>query len=152
MALDERMKPILLALSFLGLLVWPAKGEEKQALPADSIGKEIEIVGALGVPVGKVVTIKGRKTSNFTVGNLFEVTSLDGKATKLVVIVDGIEDWPDGTDAELVGFEEGTLKFLTLEMTNYGPNDPRWKGPYQKLFLTFKIKKIVSRSNPAKAK
>ena len=143
------MKPIILTFSLLALLVRPAGAAEKQTLPAASVGKDIEIVGTLGVPVGKVVTIKGHKTSGVTVGNLFEVTSLDGKAAKLVVTVEGIDDWPDGTEAQLVGSEEGTLKFLTLEMTNYGPNDPRWKGPYQKLFLSFKVKKIVSPANLA---
>lgn len=146
------MKPALLAFSLLGLIILPAGAAEKQTLPADSVGKDIEIVGALGVPVGKVVKVKGRKASSVTVGNLFEVTSVDGKAAKVVVTVEGIEDWPDGTEAELVGSEEGTLKFLTLEMTNYGPNDPRWKGPHQQIFLTFKIGKIVSRRDPAKAK
>ena len=148
----QKMKPVLLAFSLLGLLVSPGGAAEKQTLPADSVGKDVEIVGTLGVPVGKVVTIKGRKTSSITVRNLFEVTSVDGKAAKLVVTVEGIEEWPDGTEAELVGSEEGTLKFLTLKMTNYGPNDPRWKGPYQTLSLTFKIEKIVSRSDSAKAK
>lgn len=32
-----------------------------------------------------------------------------------------------------------------LEETNFGFfNDPRWKGPYQELFLHFKIPRIVS--------
>jgi len=74
----QKMKPVFLAFFLLGLLVWPAGAAEKLTLPAGSVGKDIEIVGTLGVPVGKVVTIKGRKTSSVTVGNVFEVTSLDG--------------------------------------------------------------------------
>jgi hypothetical protein len=34
-------------------------------------------------------------------------------------------------------------------MTNFGPNDSRWKGPYQQLFLRFEVEKIVSPANLA---
>lgn len=121
--------------------------EEKEAVEASDIGDRLEIIGDLGVPVGTTVTITGRKQRNGPLANLFWVETIDGKKTKIGIQIDGISHWPDGTKATLSGAEVGTLKFLTLEMTNFRPNDPRWKGPHQQLFLGFEVNEIVSPAN-----
>ena len=120
---------------------------EKQEVSANAIGSTIIVIGDLGLPVGKVVTIIGRKVHEGPGGNQFRVTSVDGRTINMGINVRGIEEWPDGTEATLKGAEVGTLKFLTKEMTNYGKDDPRWKAPHQQLFLEFVVDNIVSPAN-----
>ena len=141
------MKPFLFTIAASILFHPIVSADDTRAMAAGDVGKKVEIIGDLGVPVGKKVTITGRKERNGPLANWFWVATVDGKKKEIGIQIDGISHWPDGTEATLSGAEVGTLKFLTLKMTNYGPNDSRWKGPHQKLFLRFQVNKIVAPAN-----
>lgn len=143
-AFARRMKAASIGGALLLLLLGVSWAEEKQEILANAVGTKVVIIGNLGVPVGKVVTIAGSKVREGPGDRQFRVTSVDGQKINMRIEVEGIKNWPDGTEATLKGAEVGTLKMLTLEMTNYGPNDPRWKGAQQHLFLEFKVEKIVT--------
>jgi hypothetical protein len=110
-----------------------AQKSEQQRLSYTKIGSSILIEGDLGQPVGAEVEIQGFKRQNGPLANWFWVESIDGKRldSKRGIQVNGISTWKDGTKATLLGPETGILKFRALNETNYGPDDPRWKGPCQ---------------------
>lgn len=112
------------------------------------IGSTILIEGNLGCPVGTEIKIQGVKNANGPLSNWFWIESIDGKQldSKLGILVNGISKWKDGTKVTLIGHETGILKFRTLNETNYGKDDPRWKGPYQVIDLTFVVERIVEPS------
>ena len=114
------------------------------AVSCSEIGRTILIQGELGKPVGSEITITGEKRANGPFADDFWVETVDGKALKKGITVPGIETWPDGTKATLRGYEEGKLRYLHLDETNFGPHDSRWHGPYQTLFMTFRVIKVIA--------
>lgn len=122
-----------------------AQNSEEQRLSYTKIGSSILIDGDLGKPVGAEVEIQGFKMKNGPLSNWFWVESIDGKRldSKRGIQVDGISKWRDGTRATLSGHENGVLRFLTLDETNYGPSDSRWSGPHQVIHLTFEVDSVV---------
>ena len=118
---------------------------DTQRLSFTKIGSSILIDGDLGHPVGEEMKIQGVKNANGPLSNWFWVESIDGKPldSKLGILVNGISIWKDGTRATLIGHETGILKFRSLNETNYGEDDPRWKGPYQVIDLTFEVDRII---------
>lgn len=122
----------------------PATRPSQIARP--DIGDSVIIVGDLGLPVGQETTITGIKKANGPLQDMFTVEAIDGVAApkRLRIRVDGIGNWTDGTRATLRGYEIGTLRFLHLDETNFGPNDDRWTGPYQKLFLSFHVSEVTA--------
>jgi hypothetical protein len=114
-------------------------------MTATTIGRDVVILGELGLPVGKETTISGRKRSIGKGEDTFDVETIDGKpATVRSIGVEGIDNWPDGTKATLRGNEVGLLRYLQLRETGFGRNDPRWKGPHQELFVSFHVSEVVA--------
>jgi hypothetical protein len=114
-------------------------------VPATKIGDELVILGDLGLPIGKQVTISGHKHAIGPLRDIFLVETVNGDPVppETRVTISGIESWPEKTIATLRGCEVGTLRFLQLNETNYGRHDERWKGPHQTLFLRFEVSEIV---------
>jgi hypothetical protein len=129
------------------LLVGAEPAAHHTAVSGDKIGDSVIVLGDLGLPVGQAVTIGGRKERAGRGRGTFLVETIDGKPTSadLHTHVTGIRKWREGTKATLRGNEVGTLRFVTIGETNFtGPEDPRWKGPHQQLFLTFDVSQVVS--------
>lgn len=122
-----------------------AQKSEQQRFSYTKIGSSILIEGDLGQPVGAMVEIQGFKEANGPLANWFWVESIDGKRldSKCGIQVKGVSKWRDGTRATLSGRETGILKFLTLNETNYGPDDSRWNGPHQVIHLMFAVDRVV---------
>ena len=146
-ALCKKMKYQFLIMAFvLGAAQFIA-AKELRAVPESDVGTKIEIIGHLGIPVGKSVTITGRKQRNGPGDNTFRVTSIDGIKKEASIDVIGIEDWADGTEAKLIGAEVGNILYVTGPYANYGPDDPRCKVPRQLISLRFKVESVVSPPN-----
>jgi len=119
---------------------------EPAHITSQEIGKGVLILGELGLPVGKETTITGFKKSVGPLQDMFTVETIDGKNVpdRLRIEVKGADKWADGTKATLLGHEVGTLRFASLSDGNLGPDDERWKGPYQTLYLRFVVTEVVS--------
>lgn len=114
---------------------------------SSQIGDDVTILGKLGLPVGQQTTITGIKKSVGPIRDMFTIETIDGTPSPagLRIRVHGIANWPDETRATLRGSETGVLDFLYLHQTNYsGPDDDRWTGPHQHLFLHFDVSEVVS--------
>ncbi|MFM9061684.1 MAG: hypothetical protein ACKOOI_01415 [Pirellula sp.] len=122
-----------------------AQKSEQQRFSYTKIGSSILIEGDLGQPVGAMVEIQGFKEAHGPLANWFWVESIDGKRldSKRGIQVNGVSKWRDGTRATLSGHETGIFKFLSLNETNYGPDDSRWNGPHQVIHLTFEVDRVV---------
>ena len=133
------------ALIALLLLLGAESTPRPTTVAGQDIGRRVVILGELGLPVGQDATIAGVKKP-VAPGLNFIVESIDGKPAPkgLRIRVDGIGKWPDGTKATLRGNEIGTLRFVHLDETNYGPDDDRWKGPHQVLLLSFHVSEVVA--------
>ena len=127
------------------LLVAATPATRPTPIKAERIGDDTVVLGQLGVPVGQEVTIRGHKRRLGPIACMFSVDTIDGKAAPIATRVEvaGVGTWPDGTAATLKGCEVGTLRYLHLWETNFGPEDDRWKGPHQELFLTFEVSEVV---------
>jgi hypothetical protein len=141
------MKSKFLILVFVLVSTGFISARELRSVPASDVGSKFEITGDLGIPVGKTVTISGRKQRNGPGDNTFRVTSVNGDKKDLFISVIGIENWPEGTEATLSGTEFATLQYFTEPYGNLANNDSRWKGPKQLLSLEFKVDRIVSPAN-----
>ena len=141
------MKSKFLILTFTLALAGLISAGERRSVQASEVGTKIEIIGDLGIPVGKIATITGRKENNGPGVNTFLVATVNGQKKNTSIQVIGIDDWPEGTRAELTGMEVGTILYLTEAYANYARNDPRWKGPRQVFSLEFKVKSIIAPSN-----
>ena len=110
---------------------------------ASEIGNGIIILGDLGHPIGEDLTIHGTKTTNGP-GIEFRVDKVNNQILdrSMGITIDGIDQWPDGTEATMRGYEVGTIRYLHLEDTNFGSNDPRYKL-HQTIFLSFRPTKIL---------
>jgi hypothetical protein len=128
------------------LLVGAEPATRPSRVPGHEIGSGVIILGELGLPVGQETTVRGVKKSVGPLQEMFTVETIAGKAAPdgLRIQVDGIARWPDGTKATLRGNEVGTLRFVHLSETNFGPGDDRWKGPHQELFLSFHVSEVIA--------
>lgn len=134
----------LIAATFLFAQERPAAIQPKQRIAVGDIGQTVEILGDLNIPVGRTVTIKGKKEGNSKRANLFWVEEVDLKKFRVGILVNGIGHWPDGTSAILVGHERGVLRFLDLDDTSFPRFGPfPWRGPYQHVFLEFVVTKVI---------
>jgi len=141
------MKSRFIILAFALVTAGFGSARELRTVSASDVGTKFEIIGHLGIPVGKTVTITGRKQRNGPGTNTFRVTSVNGEKKEISIEVIGIENWPEGTEAKLIGFEVGSLQYFTEPYANYGSNDTRWKGPQQVFSLEFKVKSVLSPAN-----
>lgn len=141
------MKLRILILAFILGSTGFLSARELRSVAASDVGNKIEIIGDLGIPIGKTVTIKGRKKRNGPGDNTFWVTSINGEKKETYITIIGIDNWPEGTEAELIGAEVGTLLYLTEPYGNMANEDPRWKGPRQVFSLDFKVARIVTPEN-----
>jgi hypothetical protein len=138
-------RPSIAASTALLLLLGAEPTPRPTNVASHDVGRRVVVLGELGLPVGQDATIAGVKKP-VGPGLNFIVESIEGKPSPrgLRIHVDGIGTWPDGTRATLRGNEVGTLRFVHQEDLNYAPNDDRWKGPYQQLFLSFHVSEVVS--------
>jgi hypothetical protein len=143
-----KLKAILLC-SAMALLLAANPSTRPTPIQGDSIGADVVVLGQLGVPVGQEVTIGGHKKAVGPFPDMFSVDTIDGKNAPAGIRLEvaGVGAWPDGTAATLKGCEVGTLRYLQLSETNFGPDDDRWKGPHQQLFLKFEASEVVKPAN-----
>lgn len=108
-----------------------------------NVGSSFVVTGVLGVPVGETVVIHGTKVEGLGCA-LFHVDTLNDKRFDRLVTVEvhGIEHWTNGTQATVIGHEEGRLGLYRLIDSNFALNDARWKGDHQGLHMTFSIEQL----------
>jgi hypothetical protein len=136
----------LAASAALLLLIGAEPVTRPSTIPCEKIGNGVVILGELGLPVGQACTVTGVKKAVGPLPEMFTVETIDGKAAPhdLRIQVNGLAKWPDGAKATLRGYEVGTLRFQGLDGTNYsGADDPRYKGPHQRLLLHFEVTELV---------
>ena len=118
-------------------------------VPVAHIGHGAILMGAFGEPVGQEITIGGHKLAQSECrGPLqegsFRVDAVDGKKlhASVVLLVRGIGEWQEGASATLRGYEVATVRFETINDTNYGPDDSRFK-PRQSVWMFFEPLEVI---------
>ena len=86
------MKSKFLILTFVLASAGLISAEESRSVQASEVGTKIEIIGDLGIPVGKTATITGRKENNGPGVNTFLVTTVNGQKKNTSIQVIGIDD------------------------------------------------------------
>jgi hypothetical protein len=135
------------ALLLFCLVAWVAAKSpmRPKAIDVHAIGEEAIIHSDLDEPIGVELVISGRKTVNGPLQNMFFVETVNGRAArrKVMISVNRINDWPDGTTATLRGYEEGTLRYLHARETNVSPEAAEKWVPRQTLFVSFQVEEVV---------
>jgi hypothetical protein len=112
-------------------------------LQAGEIGNRTIILGYLGHPIGEELTIHGKKLTHLPLIEFRVDTVNDKKLERTMgITIDGIDQWPDGTEATMRGYEVGEIRYQHMEDGNYGPDDPRFRSR-QMIFLSFRPTKLL---------
>jgi len=131
----------MLALTFVAAFDAP---KPVQVSPRE-VGSQVIILGALGRPIGEKVTVHGVKVRAAKGGQVdFAVDSVDGKRFErpVTIQVDGIQNWPLGTQAEIQGRERGFVDFTDIRKTSFSKDDPRFELR-QILYLSFDATEVA---------
>jgi hypothetical protein len=138
----------LTIISAASLLIAAPAEKQVAAIPLNDIGESTVILGELRRPIGEEVTIHGYKFTNGPLDDCFFVQTLNGKKFEpgTTVQIPSIRDWPEKTEATIRGYEEGTIRFLDLKDSNFGPRDERFH-PHQAIFLRFHVVKLIAPQN-----
>jgi hypothetical protein len=114
----------------------------KSRVPASDIGSQTIVLGRLGRPVGMGVTIHGHKLPRALKRDTrsFFVDSVDGQKldSPRVLMVRGIEEWPDNTEATISGYEVGVIQFGFERVS--GPPDQQSR---QIMIMSFEPLEII---------
>ena len=122
-------RTVILGFSGIGLVLLAAdQPAQPVRFQSHDIGVKVIILGALGLPVGEEMVIHGKTVFAGKGSNGFHVDQVNGKRLQpgRSISVDGIEDWPLGTEAEIRGYEKGSLEFTDIRKTGFAHNDPRF--------------------------
>lgn len=116
--MNRRLRSVLPALGALFLALTPVQGapaareEQAQTVPYTDLGYRVQVIGPLGTPLGRYLTIEGRRAQQGKVGvQTLLVEKVDGKPLKTPVglWVDNIRNLPAGTRCVLKGYETGRM-------------------------------------------
>jgi hypothetical protein len=122
-------------------------------IDANQIGNTFLVQGYTGHLLGEEITIKGHKTKYAVRGtgviggirgtgdSTFAVEAINDEKQGFPIQVEGIESWPDKTDATLRGYEQAYIRFMHSEDIN--PPQGSDFVPRQTAFITFHVTEII---------
>jgi hypothetical protein len=139
----------------------PVEKEKKEAavkaapaagnIPFSQIGSKYRITGKLQVPIGKTVSITGKKIKSETLANGFLVEAIDGKALAkpITLLMAEVASWPENEKGTLEGYESASIVPDTTA-TSKPAKDPKEgkasSASPQKMILKFEVLKITERN------
>ena len=126
---------------------------ETQTIDASQLGGNYLVKGYTGHLLGEEITIRGHKTNNTIRGtgivggfrgtgkSTFQVEAVNDEKNVFPIQVEGIESWPDKTDATLRGYEQAYFRFTRPE----DAKSPKGSDfvPHQTVIVTFHVTEIV---------
>ena len=123
---------------------------------ANDVGTRVEVIGALGMPLGKWLTLEGLRPETMpgkggqhrTFGNLFKVDRVNGQALRLPVYVtlDNVRQLPAKTACTFSGYETGGMVGMPEDaLLHTGHHKPApqaaisWGWRFEERFVVVKV-------------